>query len=135
MYDTGVWNDNSCTASYRPLCGNEAKITTANPTPQSTETLSDSSICCACLEASSSPGCSNSDCETAVCAQDSWCCSNYWDSLCVNYAAATHGTDCSDETLYPTPAPVESTTMCCGCVTTGTAGCDDNADCETAVCA
>ena len=40
--------------------------------------------CCGCLEPRIDTGCDDKDCESLVCAQDSFCCENYWDFICAN---------------------------------------------------
>ena len=42
--------------------------------------------CGNCSEAHGSPGCSDTDCQNTVCANDSFCCDTAWDSICVEEA-------------------------------------------------
>lgn len=69
-----------------------------------------------CFIAGSSPGCDNPGCESVVCAEDSWCCNNEWDNLCVALAL---------EICEGSPSNCLSAN--------GNAGCD-NAECQTLVC-
>ena len=39
-----------------------------------------------CFQAHATPGCSDEGCENLVCADDAFCCSNAWDSVCVGQA-------------------------------------------------
>lgn len=70
-----------------------------------------------CFDESTSPGCEDPDCQTAVCAEDEWCCSNEWDDLCV--AAALEICE-------------GATSNCLSA--NGGMGCDNN-ECQTTVCA
>lgn len=49
-----------------------------------------------CLEAHGGPGCDDSECCVAVCANDPYCCNNQWDATCVEGAANTCGSVPSD---------------------------------------
>ncbi|MBI3178475.1 MAG: hypothetical protein HYZ27_02365, partial [Deltaproteobacteria bacterium] len=71
------------------------------------------------------PGCNDGQIETDVCAQDSYCCTNEWDSICVDEATNDFGY-CGG-----TPPPPEDN--CC-VETLGTPGCFITAV-ETCVCA
>ena len=46
-----------------------------------------------------------SDCAATVCAQDSFCCDNAWDALCVNQAQDVCGDVCAADPTDPTPPP------------------------------
>lgn len=75
-----------------------------------------------CCEISSTPGCSDPTIEAAVCGADPFCCSTYWDGLCVGQVTTVAGRDCS-----------AGTPPCCDPSTTP--GCPDDAVIEAAVCA
>ena len=72
-----------------------------------------------CCEVQATPGCSNSDIETCVCALDAFCCDNSWDGMCVGSAVGDCGANCP------------SVDTCC---TAGPAGCV-NEELEDCVCA
>lgn len=42
--------------------------------------------CGDCLEANGTPGCTNAECQDAVCAVDPFCCDVAWDSICADEA-------------------------------------------------
>jgi len=82
-----------------------------------------------CCSANSGPGCQNSACQTAVCAQDAFCCNSTWDAICANIAIANanSGGACAGISNCPTPvaAPCCSANSGIGC---------ENTACQVAVC-
>ncbi len=80
-----------------------------------------------CCTASGGLGCGDAACEAAVCAQDGFCCSVAWDSLCASQAASL----CPD--LCGGGGSGCGTGGDC-CTASGGLGCDDVACCTT-VCA
>lgn len=85
-----------CGIEWDSICGNIAANAAACTTTESCPHQH-------CAYASSRTGCSSSSaCQTAVCSQDSWCCSNGWDSICANIAAAsTSCAACTGSTCTP----------------------------------
>ena len=47
-----------------------------------------------CFEVHDTPGCDDPDCSAAVCKIDSFCCTDFWDEVCVEYANASD--ECED---------------------------------------
>jgi Pregnancy-associated plasma protein-A len=101
MYPTvGTWNDIHAYSGWANYAVAEVEVVICGDYG----TLS-------CFETHPTPFCSNAACCAEVCAQDSYCCTNQWDTICVNEAfnlcygcgdpAAgscfeTHGPGCSD---------------------------------------
>ena len=73
-----------------------------------------------CCDVQATPGCSNSEIETCVCALDEFCCDNSWDGMCVASAIGDCGADC----------PMVDT-----CCSVGEAGCsiEEVEDCVCAI--
>ena len=85
----------------------------------------------ACCVASDAPGCTNSACEMAVCAEDSFCCEEAWDACCVKLATE----HCQELTGCSPTKPVGNCTLDSGscCEANGSAGCEDS-ECCAVVC-
>ncbi len=80
---------------------------------------------CDCCEAHPGVGCSDPECEAAVCAIDPFCCDVEWDNICAGEAQDICETLCT---------PCIGDPGCNCCFATGVPGCDDP-ECEAAVCA
>lgn len=76
-----------------------------------------------CCTAQDTPGCTDSAIEACVCAQDAWCCSNKWDSVCVGKVGST--------LCAPACNPGNTKGPCCE--DNGTPGCEISGV-ETCVC-
>jgi hypothetical protein len=103
-----------CDVSWDSLCANTAIAKCALPCP------GQGGDCCV---ANGTPGCDDVQCCKDVCAQDSFCCTTAWDSICANEALA------KCECVVPT-CPGEGNCF----QANGTPGCEDLECCE-AVCA
>jgi hypothetical protein len=101
-----------CDTSWDSLCVDSAKEN-CSPTGCGYATHN-------CL-VTGSAGCTATDCCNLVCALDSFCCDNSWDSICVDEAEEFCLTANCGATAH-------------GCFTTGAAGCSDPECCES-VCA
>lgn len=66
-----------------------------------------------CCAGHDTPGCIDTDCETCVCAFDSYCCTTMWDSICAGESC----TDCND------------VCDCCGGPSCGDGSCDEGENC------
>ena len=110
-----------------------------------------------CCEPSSAPGCSDATVEACVCAQDSFCCNNAWDDLCVGKVPKCGGAcgggappapevcgngldddgngaiDCADVHCATTPACAAPAGGAC-CAATSSPGCAGSAAIEACVC-
>lgn len=77
----GAW-DSYCVdaASAEPLCADQCAAPTG----------------CLHSECEAGPALEStcSDCATAVCGEDSWCCTNEWDAVCINKAQANAACSC-----------------------------------------
>jgi hypothetical protein len=76
-----------------------------------------------CCTVQDTPGCTDSAIEACVCAQDSWCCTNKWDAVCVNKVGTS--------LCAPSCNPGNAKGPCCEA--NGTPGCEI-AGVETCVC-
>jgi hypothetical protein len=68
-----VFWDGICAAEANDICAGDI----CEPVPVPLEACGD------CLIPHSAPGCDSGTCEAAVCAIDSFCCTFFWDSICV----------------------------------------------------
>ena len=59
------------------------------------------------------PGCDNSVCEACVCAMDSYCCTYYWDWICVSEAKnqCANSCNCGEPTTTTTISETTTTTI------------------------
>lgn len=73
-----------------------------------------------CCEVQATPGCSNDEIETCVCALDAFCCDDSWDGMCVGQAVSDCGANCP---------------MVDACCSAGPAGCtiEEVEDCVCAI--
>lgn len=118
----------------------QTPATSATPTPRSD--------CCA---SRTSPGCEIAACERCVCGLDGFCCSELWDSVCVDGAKADCASACQcaggttptptatprpsvAATPAPTSAPTTARDCCVGRLPEDGPGCA-LPDCESCVCA
>ncbi len=85
---------------------------------------------CNCCAPHASPGCSESGCEVAVCAFDSFCCNTAWDSACANQAESLPQCGCCLCVGPDCEGPPEP---CDCCQAQAGVGCSD-AGCQAAVC-
>eukprot|EP00484_Ammonia_sp_Unknown_P018768 CAMPEP_0197044274 /NCGR_PEP_ID=MMETSP1384-20130603/20369_1 /TAXON_ID=29189 /ORGANISM="Ammonia sp." /LENGTH=323 /DNA_ID=CAMNT_0042475705 /DNA_START=35 /DNA_END=1006 /DNA_ORIENTATION=- len=100
---------------------------TNETTQQPTSTVPTEERCCDCLEINNFGRCFNqfgavAECENLICTKDEYCCTNVWDSICVQQASAY---------CEGTPQP-----QCCACTIGqgGQPGCPADPACEATIC-
>ena len=98
--------DESCATLARVFCGAPLEC--------------GSSITGSCVRSHDNPFCDDAVCCQSICAIDPFCCSDRWDSFCVNYAIDRCQRGCGVETagscFYPHPTPGCSDADCCAAV-------------------
>ncbi len=121
-----------CNTSWDGICAASALANAeeGGPCAGVSDCPTGSGLCCT---ANGTPGCSNAACESAICADDPFCCDTEWDATCAGAAIANADaggacagvSDCPDGPPPP-PGPC--------CTPNAGIGCED-AGCSAVVCA